>query len=116
MQVTKQQIIHALETEPLYPGEWLQIPFNQNPLTTPASEACLVCAVGAVLRSLHPDSPVAQLRDLIQKATQNGQLCWGPPEQELEQGCYWNALSCFFERAWDRLPEAPEYHQVPFVA
>lgn len=49
MKVSKEQIIHALKTEKLAPGNWI----------VKDKEGCRVCAVGAVLRSCRvPDRTI----------------------------------------------------------
>lgn len=106
MIVTKEEIIEALKTEPLAPGDWCSVSseWYERQLTdasTPSAtmQDCKVCAVGAIFRSkLSPTVTVFRVKSHI------GQLMSGSynstlrfAQDELDSGNYLAALSCVFE-------------------
>lgn len=132
MIITRQHMIDAAKTEPLYNGQWvvkkesnfdpapniLGVKFDDN--------NCPVCLVGGTLRQAGAaDGLITRIADGL---TELGFICFSELddcEEDIEilikDGLYLNALSCFFESSvwstreeivkWieDKIPENATY-------
>lgn len=94
MKVTKQQVMQALATEPLLPGNFVLL---SNETTGKFGSVCPVCAVGAVIRSIGIEN--YDIHKVAQNNTKHDLITHGNPIKLLQNGKPWNALSVFFEVA-----------------
>jgi hypothetical protein len=108
VEVSKAEIIQALRTEPVRPGNWITIEDDDGPLIATAADTiddprCTVCAVGGVFRRiLAPHNTIERVRKHLQGLHRIGFVMGGHRVQkELDEGNYLNALSCFYEESAD---------------
>lgn len=115
VRVTRDQIIQAIEKEPLKTlraGAWVSDTWNASGERKVSSKACTVCAVGAVMRNvvLAKDQPAINIQNAAVEATQNGNSCASDGKsiadvrkaalEELKEAPM-SALSTFFEGMWE---------------
>jgi hypothetical protein len=97
MKVSIETVIKAIETEPhLVPGQFISKADNQ-----PARTPCLVCAVGAVLRSAAPEKATRLDVDIMARLNcyTEESIVTGDPLESVGRGDWLIALSQFFEQA-----------------
>lgn len=93
MEISKEQIIQALETEPLKAGEWA----SPDGLS---DQPCEVCAVGAVLRAANWSDD--RIRTEAVSLVGNCFIGSDNTESALGAGNYLGALSSYFERIYPK--------------
>lgn len=93
MKITKQEIIKAIQEEPLEGGSW--ITWNKD-------NTCKVCAVGAVLRKATKLDGRA-LQNYCGEKVKYPHMANHDIAYLLTNGFYMSALSTFFENTWEDL-------------
>lgn len=111
--ISKRDIIKALQTEPLFPGSWIETGRTTDP-------NCQVCAVGAVLRSA-AKVPGYLISDLgngilwhsydVAPDTESYTVARRKAVRYCKQKAYLAGLSLFFESLWESYPRELYYDE-----